>query len=152
MILGRTCLLECYDFRPYMSIGTFRDQVIYPDTRQDMLKKGFRDGDLLQILSIVNLQQIVDREGGGYYTNISTTEDRFFSLIETGASPKFDMKRNVVLPWRVRQAHSGSNALTTSHNTRLHNLEKSHPVCILCLVANFQTRIRKIITPFWEGW
>lgn len=67
--------------RPYLCLGTLRDQVIYPHSKREMenrkstglyeflgaqssLPGGITDNDLLRILSLVQMDNIVEREGG----------------------------------------------------------------------------------------
>ena len=50
--------------RPYLSCGTLRQQVIYPDDLRQMRDKGVKDDDLLEILKTVEVGHIVDRVGG----------------------------------------------------------------------------------------
>lgn len=50
--------------RPYLSHGTLRQQIIYPDGLREMRAKGVTDDDLLRILQTVEIENIVDREKG----------------------------------------------------------------------------------------
>lgn len=50
--------------RPYLSRGSLRQQVIYPDDVGDMRDKAVTDEDLLRILATLEIDGIVEREGG----------------------------------------------------------------------------------------
>ncbi|KAI1502939.1 ABC transporter transmembrane region 2-domain-containing protein [Biscogniauxia marginata] len=50
--------------RPYLSIGTLRDQVIYPDGEFDMRLKRKSEEDLKGVLEAAKLGYLPDREGG----------------------------------------------------------------------------------------
>lgn len=50
--------------RPYLSCGTLRQQIIYPDSLREMRDRAVTDDDLLDILRTVEIDHIVDRVGG----------------------------------------------------------------------------------------
>jgi ABC-type uncharacterized transport system fused permease/ATPase subunit len=47
-----------------MTVGSLRDQVIYPDTLDDMRHKRITDIDLTHLLEKVQLKYLLDRENG----------------------------------------------------------------------------------------
>ncbi|KAJ6119312.1 ABC transporter N-terminal [Penicillium sp. IBT 18751x] len=50
--------------RPYLSVGTLRDQVLYPHTEIDMHEAGESDASLQKILDAAHLGYLPSREGG----------------------------------------------------------------------------------------
>lgn len=52
--------------RPYLSRGTLRQQITYPDGLRTMRAKGVTDRDLLEILRTLNLEGLLGLYGGGW--------------------------------------------------------------------------------------
>ena len=50
--------------RPYLSRGTLRQQIIYPDNLREMRDKRISDNDLIQILKVTEIDHIVERPNG----------------------------------------------------------------------------------------
>jgi len=51
--------------RPYMTLGSLRDQIIYPDTQDDQEnKRKISDAVLMKFLELVQLSYLVERDGG----------------------------------------------------------------------------------------
>ena len=56
--------IMCIPQRPYLPLGTLRDQLIYPATAMDHRDAGRKDSELLEILNDVRSAYLPDREGG----------------------------------------------------------------------------------------
>jgi ATP-binding cassette subfamily D (ALD) long-chain fatty acid import protein len=50
--------------RPYLSHGSLRQQIIYPDSVREMRERGTTEADLLRILQTLDIAHVVEREGG----------------------------------------------------------------------------------------
>ncbi|KAK6624683.1 ATP-binding cassette sub- D member 3 [Polyplax serrata] len=50
--------------RPYMTLGTLRDQITYPHTHEEMLRRGKTDDNLVEHLNRVQLGYLLQRQGG----------------------------------------------------------------------------------------
>lgn len=105
--------------RPYTCIGTLRDQIIYPDTRAQMTERaladdaslgfyllsrrtgGVTDADLYRILEIVQIEGIVDREGGW------DKQREWRDALSGGDKQRIAMARLFYHAPKVRQLSSG---------------------------------------------
>ena len=60
--------------RPYLPMGTLRDQIIYPDSHQQAIAKGFDDEKLQELMRRVHLEYLITREQAGFDTIREWTE------------------------------------------------------------------------------
>lgn len=73
--------------RPYMTLGTLRDQIIYPQTREEMTRRGRKDDQLHHFLDIVQLAYLTHREGG-----LDAVED-WMDVLSGGEKQRIAMAR-----------------------------------------------------------
>ena len=73
--------------RPYLSRGTLRQQIIYPDSLSQMRAKGVTDADLLKYFESVDIAHIVDRPKGW------DAEDEWPSVLSIGLQQRVAMAR-----------------------------------------------------------
>jgi len=76
--------------KPYMAIGTLRDQVIYPDSVKEMAEKKITDDDLVQLLNSVQLRELIEkRKSSGGWDSIEDWAD----VLSGGEKQRIAMSR-----------------------------------------------------------
>ncbi|KAA8571541.1 hypothetical protein EYC84_001541 [Monilinia fructicola] len=74
--------------RPYLSAGSLRQQIIYPDSLRTMRSKGISDSDLLAILSILDLDHLVTAFPNGW-----DAEAEWRDVLSSGLQQRVAMAR-----------------------------------------------------------
>lgn len=124
--------------RPYLSRGTLRDQIIYPDSLYEFRAKEGSEDELLRILGILDIQSVVDRPNGwdaveewrdvfsgGLQQRIAMArlfyhKPRYAILDECTSSVTLDMERKM-----YETAKSlGTTLMTVSHRRSLWRYHK----------------------------
>jgi ATP-binding cassette subfamily D (ALD) protein 3 len=74
--------------KPYMTLGTLRDQIIYPHTHEEMKRRGKTDQDLFNFLDLVQLRAIVQQREKG----LDAIED-WIDVLSGGEKQRIAMAR-----------------------------------------------------------
>jgi ATP-binding cassette subfamily D (ALD) long-chain fatty acid import protein len=120
--------------RPYLSKGSLRQQIIYPDSVHTMRSKGIKDAQLLSILKILDLEHLVTSFDQGWdaeaeWQNVLSAglqqrvamarlyyhKPKYAILDECTSSVSFDVER--VMYEKAKEV--GITLMTVSHRTSL---------------------------------
>lgn len=74
--------------RPYMTLGSLRDQIIYPHTFEEMKRRGKTDQDIINFLDIVQLRALVQQREKG----LDSIED-WIDVLSGGEKQRVAMAR-----------------------------------------------------------
>lgn len=113
--------------RPYLSIGTLRDQVIYPDGEADMRDKGRRDNELRRILEDARLGYLPDREGGW------DTRKEWKDVLSGGEKQRMAIARLLYHEPRYAFIDEGTSAVSSDVEGYLYEVAKERGITLITI-------------------
>jgi len=113
--------------RPYLSIGTLRDQVIYPDGEMEMRDRGRRDIELRQVLEEARLGYLPDREGGW------DTRKEWKDVLSGGEKQRMGIARLLYHEPRYAFIDEGTSAVSSDVEGLLYETAKEKGITLITI-------------------
>ncbi|KAJ3373461.1 hypothetical protein HDU91_000076 [Kappamyces sp. JEL0680] len=113
--------------RPYLAIGTLREQVIYPHSVEQMKHAGRTDEELMEILKIVYLDYIPAREGG--WEAVKEWKDVFSG----GEKQRMQLARLFYHQPRFAVLDEATSAVSTDVEALMYNSAKERGITLITI-------------------
>jgi ATP-binding cassette subfamily D (ALD) long-chain fatty acid import protein len=113
--------------RPYLSIGTLRDQVIYPHTEVDMREAGRRDHELQRVLDEARLGYLPEREGGW------DTRKEWKDVLSGGEKQRMAIARLLYHEPRYAFIDEGTSAVSSDVEGILYETAKAKGITLITI-------------------
>ena len=120
--------------RPYLSIGTLRDQVIYPHTDVDMREAGRRDHELQRILNEARLGYLPEREGGW------DTRKEWKDVLSGGEKQRMAIARLLYHEPRYAFVDEGTSAVSSDVEGILYETAKEKGITLITISTRASLR------------
>ncbi|RPB20158.1 hypothetical protein L211DRAFT_852561 [Terfezia boudieri ATCC MYA-4762] len=117
----------CLPQRVYMSVGTLRDQVIYPHTEMDLRRGGRGDTELRRVLEEVRLGYLVEREGGW------DTRKEWKDVLSGGEKQRMGFARVLYHKPKYVIIDEGTSAVSSDTEGLLYETCKSHGITLITI-------------------
>lgn len=113
--------------RPYLSIGTLRDQVIYPHTEMDMRESGRNESQLQSMLDEAKLGYLPEREGGW------DTRKEWKDVLSGGEKQRMGIARLLYHEPRYAFIDEGTSAVSSDVEGLLYQTAKDKGITLVTI-------------------
>ncbi|KAF3168850.1 hypothetical protein TWF751_007606 [Orbilia oligospora] len=120
--------------RTYLSMGTLRDQVIYPHTEMDMRTSTKNDAELQGILEAVRLGYLRDREGGW------DTQKDWSNVLSGGERQRMAFARLLYHEPKYAFVDEGTSAVSSDVEGLLYETAKERGITLITISTRAQLK------------